>query len=92
LDILKTFVLKHVIRQRQNQILEIKGQMIVDKLFEALLENPERLLKPDEYELYKTSNSKRVLSDYVSGMTDLYASRLYSSLFLPQSGSLFDQF
>ena len=92
LDILKTFVLKHVIRQRQNQILEIKGQMIVDKLFEALLENPERLLKPDEYELSKTSNSKRVLSDYVSGMTDLYASRLYSSLFLPQSGSLFDQF
>lgn len=92
LDVLKNFVLKYVIKQRQNQILEIKGQMIVEKIFEAIIENPERLLKPDEYENYKIANLKRILSDYVSGMTDVYASRLYSSLFLPQSGSLFDQF
>ncbi|QGQ26113.1 dNTP triphosphohydrolase [Gimesia benthica] len=91
LNILKNFVFKHVIKQRQNQILELKGQMIVEKLFEAILENPERLLKPDEFASFKATGSKRILSDYVSGMTDVYASRLYSNLFLPQSGSLFDQ-
>ncbi|EDJ1207225.1 hypothetical protein ACFJ96_000309 [Salmonella enterica] len=36
-------------------------------------------------------SSLRVISDYVSGMTDEYATRLYENIFVPRKGSIFDR-
>ncbi|MDK5270927.1 hypothetical protein P9955_27415 [Serratia nevei] len=33
----------------------------------------------------------RVISDYVSGMTDEYATRMYEKIFVPRKGSIFDR-
>jgi dGTPase len=34
---------------------------------------------------------KRVISDYIAGMTNTYASKLYEKFFMPMSGSIFDR-
>ncbi len=33
----------------------------------------------------------RVICDYVSGMTDAYATKLYEKLYIPNRGSVFDK-
>ena len=92
LQVLKDFVFKHVIRSSSVQVLEYKGQMMILKLFQVLSENPERLLPESTLRQYKNSdNPKRVICDYISGMTDNYATKLYSKLFSPDTGSVFDK-
>jgi len=92
LELLKKFVFKNVINRPEVQTLEYKGQQMILRLFEVLQENPKRLLPVSTYEQYKQSlNKKRVICDYISGMTDNYATKLYHKLFSPQMGSIFDR-
>ena len=92
LETLKEFVFKHVIKRPEVQTLEYKGQQMVLSLFEVLQDNPKRLLPLSTYEKYSESpNPKRVISDYISGMTDSYATKLYHKLFSPDMGSIFDR-
>lgn len=76
-------------------MLEFKGQKIVIELFEALSSDPERLLPKSALGYYseaKNENEKmRVICDYISGMTDEYATRLYEKIYAPHKGSIFDQ-
>lgn len=84
LKILKDFVRDQVIMRPQVQTLEYKGQQIVLKLFEVLLENPKRLLPTNTYETYSQCDGEqermRCISDFISGMTDTYATKLFLSL------------
>ncbi|CFQ14853.1 deoxyguanosinetriphosphate triphosphohydrolase [Yersinia enterocolitica] len=92
LKVLKEFVMDRVIQTPEVQVLEYKGQQIVLKIFEVLRENPNRLLPKNTLTLYKISRNKdRVLCDYISGMTDNYATKLYHKLFTPDIGSIFDR-
>lgn len=92
LEIFKSFVFKNVIKRPEVQTLEYKGQQIVLKLFEVLQENPKRLLPASTYSKYQEApNKKRVICDYISGMTDSYATKLYHKLFSPNMGSIFDR-
>ena len=82
LDLLKSFVFKHVIRSAEVKAMEFKGQRIIMALFEALADAPEQLLQPSTLQKYQQSaNPKRVICDYISGMTDHYARKQYSQLF-----------
>ena len=88
LQIFKDFVYQYVIKQTSIQQLEYRGQQIVMELFEALSSDPERLLPKStvlrwQEATEKGLNSQRVIADYVAGMTDEYATRLYQTLFLP---------
>ncbi|WP_180171487.1 anti-phage deoxyguanosine triphosphatase [Acinetobacter sp. YH12023] len=87
-------VFKKVIKSTNVQLLEFKGQKIVIELFEALSSDPKRLLPKSTYDKYdqgKDNNEKmRVICDYVSGMTDEYATRLYEKIYAPHKGSIFD--
>ncbi|MGI2130180.1 anti-phage deoxyguanosine triphosphatase [Shewanella baltica] len=92
LNVLKQLVYKYVIRKPEIQMLEYKGQQIVMGLFEAFASDPERLLPLNTQERWRESeqqglNSHRVLADYISGMTDEFAGRLYQQLFSPKAGS-----
>jgi dGTPase len=90
LDLLKYFVMKHVIKRPEVQVLEYKGQQMVLRFFEVLQENPKRMLPTSTYIQYeKNLNKKRVICDHISGMTDNYATKLYHKLFSPQMGSIF---
>lgn len=83
-----------VIKSTNVQLLEFKGQKIAIELFEALSSDPKRLLPKSTYDKYaqgKDNNEKmRVICDYVSGMTDEYATRLYEKIYAPHKGSIFD--
>lgn len=92
LGIFKRFVFNRVIKKPDIQLLEYKGQQVVMELFEAFASDPQRLL-PDNtkqrwLEAEESGNGLRVISDYISGMTDGFAARLYSNLFSPSSNSI----
>lgn len=88
LQIFKDFVYQFVIKQTSIQQLEYRGQQIVMELFEALSSDPERLLPKAtvirwQHAKKANKNPHRIIADYVAGMTDEYATRLYQTLFLP---------
>ena len=70
-----------VIESPNVQQLEFKGQKLVIELFDALNSDPERLLPSSTRKRYvsvdSASQKSRVICDYISGMTDEYATRLY---------------
>jgi len=87
---LKDFVVAHVIKSAEVQQLEYKGQQMVVRLFDALQANPHRLLPTKQQAEYR-AQGMRAICDYLAGMTDDYATRLYHKLFTPSSGSVFDK-
>lgn len=92
LKIFKDFVFNFVIKQTSIQRLEYRGQQIVMELFEALSSDPLRLLpsnSANRWQLAKDNdeNEYRVIADYISGMTDEYATRLYQTLFTPNTST-----
>ncbi|KXI29025.1 anti-phage deoxyguanosine triphosphatase [Paraglaciecola hydrolytica] len=95
LSVFKRYVFNRVILKPDIQLLEYKGQQIVMELFEAFSSDPIRLLPENTRQRYKSAltenNGQRVISDYISGMTDGFASRLYSSLFLPSGQAGLDK-
>jgi dGTPase len=89
LSIFKAYVFNRVIRKPEIQMLEYKGQQIVMELFQAFASDPQRLLPVNTRqrwsEAHDAGNGQRVIADYISGMTDGFASKLYGSLFMPTS-------
>ncbi|MGF1691904.1 anti-phage deoxyguanosine triphosphatase [Photobacterium kagoshimensis] len=88
LDILKHFVSEYVVKKPEIQLLEYKGQQLVMELFDAFASDPERLLPENtrtrwQHAVDNGDNEMRIIADYISGMTDGFAQRLYSTLFHP---------
>lgn len=94
LDILKNITTKYIIKSQAGQTIEYKGRHVITRLFEAFSSDPEMLMPKDFVTVYKQqdtlSDSKRVICDYISGMSDAYAGKIYSRLFIPGSGTAFD--
>ncbi|WP_319557733.1 anti-phage deoxyguanosine triphosphatase [Thiomicrorhabdus sp.] len=94
LELLKSFVYKNVITIPEVKQMEYKGQLVVLELFKSLRANPSALLPSKAYKRYLQAGTdqakQRVISDYIAGMTNTYAARLYSKLFTPSQGSIFD--
>ena len=94
-ELLFNLVKKEVILNENVQQLEFKGQKLVVELFEVLNTDPMRFLPQstkEKYEIYGDSiEGKRIICDFISGMTDDYATRFYEKLLLPRKGSIFDR-
>jgi dGTPase len=92
LSIFKAYVFKRVIRKPEIQMIEYKGQQIVMELFQAFAADPQRLLPENTcqrwLEANEEGNGHRVIADYISGMTDGFAAKLYGTLFLPSSAAI----
>lgn len=89
---LKGLAYELVIRKAKVQQLERRGQMVVARLFNTLLSDPERLIPQSSWQDGCTeSSAERRVCDYVAGMTDSYAERLYKRLFNPGFGSSGDE-
>lgn len=84
-----------VIKSSNVQQLEFKGQKLVIELFDALNSDPARLLPENSLKRYQAENDeakkKRIVCDFIAGMTDEYATRLYEKLHYPHKGSIFDR-
>ncbi len=94
LDWLMKLVRERVIHNPQVQTLEYRGQQLVVRLFEALKSDPERLLKPSFKEQLPATGEvdrSRVICDYIAGMTDEYATRMFERLFVPRQGQFSDR-
>ncbi|MBD1558003.1 deoxyguanosinetriphosphate triphosphohydrolase family protein [Vibrio sp. S9_S30] len=86
LDIFKQFVSQHVIQIPEVQVVEYKGQQIIIDIFEALSGDPNRLLPENiRQDWLKATESDRggmrVITDYISSLTDGSAQRLHQQLF-----------
>ena len=55
-----------------------KAEKVLDELFDFFMEHTERIEKQF------SENRETVVADYISGMTDRFALKLYSELFLPK--------
>lgn len=89
LSFFKGFVFKHVIQKPEIQQAEYKGQQLVMELFDAFASDPERLLPTNTRIRWenaeKEANGIRVIADYIAGMTDEYAAKMYQHLFMPNA-------
>ncbi len=82
----------NVIDLQRVQTIEWKGGRILKEMFEAFYNNPSLLSKEDR-RLIENSDDKvkaRIVCDYLAGMTDSYALRMYSRLFEGKESRLFD--
>ena len=63
-----------------------KVSVVIEALYHYFLQSPERL--PELYrEIAREEDVPTAVTDYVSGMTDRFAIKLYSDLFVPKSWS-----
>jgi len=92
LKLLKKFIMNEVILRPELQALQYRGQKMILKIFEIYLHNGVRLLPPEvREESQQSNNPHRVLCDYISGLTDTSATRIYNRLTTPSAGSIFDR-
>ncbi|RUO48224.1 dGTPase [Pseudidiomarina aquimaris] len=89
LDSLKAVVFEHVINQPSIQQLRYRSQTMLLNLFSAFHNEPLRLLPHNTrarwqaaYEQEGQAGADRILCDYIAGMTDDYAERMYKNLFV----------
>lgn len=60
---------------------------IVEGLFKYFLKNPEKM--PPEYlEIYSNEGAQRAVTDYIAGMTDDFAVKTYSDIYIPKCWSI----
>ena len=97
LTLLNKVVGKLVISSATVQQLEFKGQRIVIELFEVRRTDPERFLPAEKVRMYNAAEQQaadggmRIICDYIAGMTDEFAAKLYERMFCPHHGSVFDR-
>ena len=94
---LKQLVMNKVILLPKIQMASWRGQEIIRKLFHSFVNYPKTLLRTKDYKLYQLETelgnergAKRVICDFIAGMTDEYAIRMYERLFIPRHGNIFD--
>ena len=81
LDQLRDFLFERVYLREDAAREQEKAIGIVRSLFSHYLDHPEEV--PEEYHLAPGDLPTRV-ADYIAGMTDRYALRVYEQLFLPR--------
>jgi dGTPase len=89
---LKGFLFENVYRRPQVCIMNEKGSLIISRIFNHLEKKPEMLPGTFKlpFDLAGTRRARRrVIADYISGMTDRYAMDLYQMMFEPYEKVMF---
>ena len=81
---LRQFMFDRVYLASRAKTEEIKAGSIVKWLYRYFMENTLEL--PDEFknQLIRMGN-ERVICDYIAGMTDTYAVKMFQEIFIPES-------
>ncbi|MGQ0286903.1 anti-phage deoxyguanosine triphosphatase [Pasteurellaceae bacterium 22721_9_1] len=83
LNIFKEFVFEFVIRDVETQRIEYRGQRILTEMFQIFESDPERLLPRNTANRWRNADEngkKRIICDYMAGMSDAYALKVYRQL------------
>lgn len=92
LKTLKALTRQLVVQRAEVQQLESCGQRIVPSLFDELSAKPQKLIPAHAWAAFDPDDTvKRRVCDYIAGMTDPYAERIYHRLFTPRMGSSRDE-
>jgi len=92
LEELKGLSFKLVIQNAPVQQLEQRGQRFIAELFNEMKSDPEKLIPRGSWEASDTSACvMRRVCDYIAGMTDSYAEKVYKRMFVPGFGSSSDE-
>ena len=82
-DQLHEFLFRSVYRNPVAKGQESKAVLMLDQMYHHLCANPGLL--PGEYEtILSREGIKRAVCDYIAGMTDRYAVKIYNDLFVPR--------
>ena len=92
---LKKLVWKMILDDQRVATIERKGQIIINEIFNELehsvLQENDKLLPLDFRErLQKNDDHRRVICDYIAGMTDAYALKYYSRIKESDIHSIFE--
>lgn len=90
---LKDYLYNNVYKKAQVCIMNEKGKLVIKRIFEHLERAPEML--PGQWKKRYDSaearrDKRRVIADYISGMTDRYAMDLYQMMFAPYEKVMFE--
>ena len=83
LNVIRKFLFERMYRHEKVTLLREKAKIVVKDLFSVLMEEPSLMPKDWAFLIQKSKNSPtlhRLVSDYVSGMTDRYAIQEHSRL------------
>lgn len=80
---LRQYLMNNVYSRSPAKSEDEKAKKIIKALYQHYLENPDRL--PAEYKSENGDDLMVRVADYVSGMTDRYAIRIYENLFIPKA-------
>ncbi|TAH40820.1 MAG: dNTP triphosphohydrolase [Bacteroidetes bacterium] len=93
LEVIKAYVSEAQVKSPRIKLADIRGNEIVTNIFNKLTSNNGfELLPPDYKIIYNNSqeeNKLRVICDFISGMTDVFACEFHSKLFSENSVSIF---
>lgn len=96
MEILKKLAWVTLIKDFRVQRLQMRSEIMIRRLWESFIvpETGERIIPPDWIENYEKHKQQwswpRFVADYISGMTDAYAEKVYAELFASKSGSIYE--
>ncbi|MCH7702586.1 MAG: deoxyguanosinetriphosphate triphosphohydrolase [Planctomycetes bacterium] len=82
LEALEAFLMERVYRHHRVVRMDAKARRFIERLFDAYCDNP-RLLPPRFFNRVEEQGIKRVVCDYIAGMTDRFCQDEYRRLFEP---------
>ncbi|MFV9972823.1 MAG: dGTP triphosphohydrolase [Francisella endosymbiont of Hyalomma asiaticum] len=97
-EVLKKYILFKIIKSPKLNVLRYRGREIISEIFDILISStPDESLLPDDIGVifYNTDNPQgkaRIISDYISSMTDRYIIEFYNQSKSDSSAMIFKPF
>lgn len=91
LELFKTIVRENIIESPHSEQLVKNGQIIVCHLFDVFDRNHQLLPRDTQHKVSRSPTKERIICDYISGMTDRYALKMYEKLFGSEIISFFEK-
>lgn len=80
---LRSFLREHIYTESDAKVDEPKARQLIIDLFHYFMEHLDQV--PDEYRRHATKHPDIQVADFVSGMTDRYAIRMYQNIKIPRA-------
>jgi dGTPase len=96
MEILKKLAWVTLIKDFRVQRLQKRSEIMLQRLWGSfkIYETGRMIIPPDWTQSYEQHKNKwswpRMVADYISGMTDAYAEKVYAELFASKSGSIYE--
>ncbi|UQZ83777.1 Deoxyguanosinetriphosphate triphosphohydrolase [Paenibacillus konkukensis] len=96
MEVLKKLAWVTLIKDFRVQRLQKRSEIMIQRLWTSFIEyeTGRLIIPPDWIENYDQHKSRwswpRFVADYISGMTDAYAEKVYAEMFASKSGSIYE--